>query len=89
MRVDLVCSESLERIHEIGQRLLVSEPKDRMDVVGHNHNTHPFETFFGFEPVEAFEYNLWDPCRRQDVCSVKGSYRNKIVGTRDRFSSFA
>ena len=87
-RVNLVRRESLEGLEEVWQSLFIFKLKDHVDMVWHNHDTHPSEAFIGFEPVEAFKNNIWDAGSCQDRCSVLGSDCNEIVCARYEFSAF-
>ena len=85
--INLVRRESFEGLDEPRQGLLISKLEDCVDMVWHNHDAYPFEAIIGFKPVKAFKNNVRDAPHRQDRCSVVGSERNGIVGTRYRFST--
>ena len=62
--VNLLGGVPLQRLHELRQSLFVSELENSMDVVWHNHDAYPLETFIHFQPIKALKNEV----RRSGVC---------------------
>ena len=75
-------------MQNLGEGLSSPEFNNRVHMVGHDHNTYPPKSTFGFQPIKCFKDNWCAIVICEELLSLVRSDDDMVVGTRYGGSAF-